>query len=264
MIFAKEFYSKKIKKCSISNSRKKIKKNENQNAKFLLEKRFLWMNEYIKNKKNIIELGSGNGISKDILKNKKIILTDIQKYSWIAKKVDMTKLNLGKKYKKKVDIFIINHALHHCSNPAKLLKNITIYLKKGGLVLINEPEISFFLKLFQVILDDEGWSFNVDIFDTKKNIFKPNSPWDANTAVAKLLFGNEKKFHLNFPKFQIEKNELSEFTIFLNSGGVINNTFYIPTNRFFFNFLNYIDRILIFLLPGIFALNRSIVLRKIR
>ena len=60
------------------------------------------------------------------------------------------------------------------------------------------------------------------------------------------------------------KNELSEFTIFLNSGGVINNTFYIPTNRFFFNFLNYIDRILIFLLPGIFALNRSIVLRKIR
>ena len=40
-------------------------------------------------KKNIIELGSGNGSSKDMLKNSKIILTDIQKYSWISKKVDI-------------------------------------------------------------------------------------------------------------------------------------------------------------------------------
>ena len=85
------------------------------------------MDVFIKNKKFIIELGSGNGASKDILKSKKIILTDIQKYPWIDKKVDMTKLNLEKKYKKKVDVFIINHALHHCSNPAKLLKTTERY-----------------------------------------------------------------------------------------------------------------------------------------
>ena len=59
------------------------------------------MKNYIKNKKYIFELGSGNGASKDILENKKIILTDIQKYLWIDRKVDVTKLNLGKKYKKK-------------------------------------------------------------------------------------------------------------------------------------------------------------------
>ena len=50
----------------------------------------------------IIELGCGNGASKDILNNKNILLTDIQKYPWISKKVDMVKLNLGKKYLKKV------------------------------------------------------------------------------------------------------------------------------------------------------------------
>ena len=117
MIFAKEFYPKRVKKCSIPNSRKKFKSKKNKNVYFLIEKRFLWMKNYIKNKKYIFELGSGNGASKDILENKKIILTDIQKYPWIDRKVDMTKLNLGKKYKKKVDIFIVNHALHHCSNP---------------------------------------------------------------------------------------------------------------------------------------------------
>ena len=50
------------------------------------------------------------------------MLTDIQKYPWIGKKVDMMKINLGKKYKNKTDVFIINHALHHCPNPAKTLK----------------------------------------------------------------------------------------------------------------------------------------------
>ena len=264
MIFAKEFFSKKVKNCSIINSRKKFKDNKNKNVKFLLEKRFLWMKKFTKNKKYIIELGSGNGVSKDILKNKKIVLTDIQKYPWIIKKIDMTKLNLGTKYKKKVDVFIINHALHHCPNPAKLLKNMLIYLKKDGLVLINEPEISFFLRFFQVVLDDEGWSFKVNIFNSKKNIFKPSSPWDANTATARLLFENEKKFNSYFPRFKIIKNELSEFFIFLNSGGVVNDTFYIPTNKLFFNFLNFIDRILILLFPRIFALNRSVALKKIK
>ena len=58
------------------------------------------------------------------------MLTDIIKYPWINKKVDMLKVNLGKKYLKKVDIFIINHSLHHCSNPYLSLKNISKYLKK--------------------------------------------------------------------------------------------------------------------------------------
>ena len=87
MIFLKEFNPKKIKKCDISESRKRFINKKNRNVRFLLEKRFLWMNEFIKGKKVIIELGSGNGASKDILNNKNIILTDIQKYPWISKKL---------------------------------------------------------------------------------------------------------------------------------------------------------------------------------
>ena len=264
MILPKEFYPKRIKDCSIHKSRIKFKNKKNKNTIYLLEERFFWMKKYLKGKKNIIELGCGNGASKDILKNKNIILTDIQKYPWISKKVDMTKLNLGKKYFKKVDVFIINHALHHCPNPARSLKKMLIYLKKDGLILINEPETSFFLKFFQYLLDDEAWSYKVNIFNTKKNIFKSNSPWDSNTAVAQLLFKEEKKFNFYFPNFLFLKNDLSEFSIFLNSGGVVQDTFHIPVNKIIFNLMKYIDKLLIWLLPNIFALNRRVVLKKIK
>lgn len=264
MFLLKEFYPKKIKKFSILNSRKRFKNKKNKNLIFLLEKRFIWMNEYIKNKKNIIELGSGNGASKKILNNKNILLTDIQKYPWIEKKLDMRKINLSKKHIKKVDIFIINTALHHCSNPAKLLKDISIYLKKDGYVLINDPEISFFMKCVLFFLNHEGWSLNVNVFNKKKDIFKSDSPWSANNAVGRLLFNNEDKFHSYFTEYKIIKNNLSEFFVFLNSGGVITETFHIPVNKSLFNLLNFIDNILIFFMPSIFALNRSVVLKKIK
>tara|TARA_Y100000590_G_scaffold34957_1_gene38040 strand:+ start:14396 stop:15190 length:795 start_codon:yes stop_codon:yes gene_type:complete len=264
MIFPKEFKPKKIKKCDAFKSRAKIIKNRNKNLRFLLEKRFNWMSIFLKNKKNIIEVGSGNGSSKEIIKNKKIILTDIEKYPWISKKVDMEKLNLEKKYRNKVDVFITNHALHHCPNPAKTLKKMSIYLKKNGLILINEPEISFFLKFLQYFLDDESWSLKVNIFNWKKNIFKSKNPWASNTAIAYLLFKNESLFHHYFPEYKIIKNDLSEFFIFINSGGVNNDIIFIPLPKLFLKILNILDSILIYLFPSIFALNRSVILKKIK
>jgi len=236
--------------------------SENKNLIYLLNKRFSWMKKYIKGKKIIIELGSGNGCIKKIIDNKKIMLTDIIKYPWIDKKVDMLKINLGKKYIKKVDVFIINHSLHHCANPALTLKKISVYLKKNGYILINEPETSFFLKLIQILLDDESWSLKAKVF-SKKSIFNPKSPWISNTAVAQLLFKNNKQFHAYFPQYKIEKNKLSEFFIFLNSGGVNSSFFYIKLNTFFLKLLNIFDNILIFFMPSIFALNRTTVLKKI-
>ena len=235
---------------------------ENKNLIFLLKKRFSWMKKYLKRKKIIVELGSGNGCIKKIIDDKKIILTDIIKYPWINKKVDMLKINLGKKYLKKVDIFIINHSLHHCANPALTLKKMSIYLKKNGYILINEPETSFFLKFLQVILDDESWSLKAKVFN-RKSIFNPKSPWISNTAVAQLLFKSDKKFQKYFPQYKIVENKLSEFFIFLNSGGVNSSFFHIRLSNFFLKILNFIDEILIFLLPSIFALNRTIVLKKI-
>ena len=236
--------------------------SQNSNLIYLLEKRFLWMKKYIKGKKTIVELGSGSGCIKKIINNQKIILTDIIKYPWIDKKVDMLKINLGKKYIRKVDVFIINHSLHHCASPALTLKMISIYLKRNGYILINEPETSFFLKFIQILLDDESWSLNSKVF-SRKSIFNPKSPWISNTAIAQLLFKDNYKFQQNFPQYKIIENKLSEFLIFLNSGGVNSSFFHIKLSYFFLKLLNIIDNILIFFLPGIFALNRTIVIKKI-
>ena len=98
--------------------------------------------------------------------------------------------------------------------------------------LINEPETSFSLKLIQILLDDESWSLKTKVFD-QKNIFNPKSPWISNTAVAQLLFKNDNKFQEHFPQYKILDNKLSEFFIFLNSGGVNSMFFCIKLNNFF-------------------------------
>ena len=98
---------------------------------------------------------------------------------------------------------------------------------------------------------------------SQKNIFNPKSPWISNTAIAQLLFKNDKKFQKYFPQYKIVENKLSEFFIFLNSGGVNSSFFYIKLNYFFLKMLNIVDDILIFFLPSIFALNRTVVLKKI-
>ena len=72
----------------------------------------------------------------------------------------------------------------------------------------------------------------------------------------------KKKFNYFFPNFSILKNELSEFSIFLNSGGIVQDTFHIPVNKVIFNFMNLVDKLLIWLMPSVFALNRRIVLKK--
>ena len=80
------------------------------------------MDKYIKNKKIIIELGSGNGCLKRVLKQKKIILTDIIKYPWIDKKLDMLKIDLNKKYPNR---FL--KIIRACSKPTELMPYLNFY-----------------------------------------------------------------------------------------------------------------------------------------
>ena len=74
MFFKKKYVSKSTKNPNIFENRKKILNSNNPNLIYLLNKRFRWMNKYIKNKKIIIELGSGNGCLKRILNKKKYFL----------------------------------------------------------------------------------------------------------------------------------------------------------------------------------------------
>ena len=62
--------------------------------------------------------------------------------------------------------------------------------------------------------------------------------------------------------FSMEYEELTECLIFLNSGGVTSKTLHIPLPFFILKILNFVDKILIKILPKVFGMGRRIVLRK--
>lgn len=54
----------------IVKSRKKFMDKRFKNLEFLLQKRFLWMNKFLRPNMNTIEIGCGSGFSKLYLNNK--------------------------------------------------------------------------------------------------------------------------------------------------------------------------------------------------
>lgn len=227
----------------------------NSNYRFNLQKRFFWMKKYISKKTKVIELGSGSGLIKMIL-NYKIITTDIKKNSFIDYKYNFNDTFIKKKFKNKFDVVIFNHSLHHSKNPYVAINNAHKMLKKKGIIIINDPEISFFFKFFLFICNHEGWDNNI------KNIHKKNF-WYQNNATSQILFGKKKVGEIFNNKFKIIRNELNEFLVFLNSGGGGVNAPHIKMNFFFLNIIDKIDNLLVKIFPGIFALNRRVVLKKI-
>ena len=238
---------------SPNESAKKLTK-KNKNLDYLLKKRFNWMKKYINRKRTVIELGSGNGFIKKYL-GEKIITSDLKTHQNIDYKFDMNNLKLPKKLKKKVNVFILNHSLHHCKDPLKLIRIMKDNLKKNGFILINEPEISFVFKFFLKIFNHERWDLDVSK-SNQKNF------WLQNNATGRILF--KKNFENKFVKqnFYVVKNQLNEFLIFLNSGGNSVNSPHIKLSETNLNLLNKLDDFLIKVSPEIFALNRRIVLKK--
>ena len=228
-------------------------KKNNLNLTFLLECRFNWMKKYIKNKKKIIELGSGNGFIKYFL-GEKIITSDIIKNQNIDMILNMNEIDKKKKLVKNTDVFILNHSLHHSNNPIKVLKHLDKFLKKDGYILINEPEISFFFKFFLKIFDHEGWDLNIE--NSKKKNF-----WVENNATGKLLFEGKVSGD-KFQNYKIVENELSEFLTFLNSSGNGVDATHIKLSHKLLRFIWLLDKFLVKIFPNIFALNRKIVLKK--
>ena len=231
--------------------KKKLKGNKN--LIFLLKKRFLWMNEYIKNKKVVIELGSGNGLIKHFL-GEKNITSDLYKHKKIDFKINMNLMILPKKISKKVDVFILNHCLHHSKNPYKVINNLKKNLKKNGFILINEPEISFTFRIFLKLFNHERWDLNINNRN-KKNF------WYENNATGRLLF-DKLKINSTFRKdFKVIENNLSEFLIFLNSSGNTVNSPHIKLSYKILEIIDKFDNIIVSLFPSFFALNRRVVLK---
>lgn len=201
-------------------------------------------------------MGGGSGLIKKIL-GEKIITSDIRKNPFIDYQIDLNSKEFPKRFNNYFDIIIFNHSLHHSHNPIKTLSNVKIMLKKNGLIIINEPETSIFFKLFLFFFDHETWNDNIKQSATK-------GFWYENNSTGKLLFARKKKGDYFLNDYKIIKNELSEFLIFLNSGGGGVNAPYIKLNNFFLKIIDNFDNFLINCFPNLFALTRTVVLAKIK
>ena len=108
----------------------------------------------------------------------------------------------------------------------------------------------------------EGFDFTKNIYNSELPVNNSDDPWSANIAVPNLIFDDFEKFnqHLNV-NFELIYRQNSEFLIFLNSGGVIAKTFYIPLNHFFLNLVKNFDYFLS-KFQKIFPMQMSIVIKK--
>ena len=236
--------------------------SKSENVKFLLNKRFSWMNSFIKESDLGIEVGSGAGFSKEFIKNKNFKLTDLGDDDHLDfKNIDAQ--NTGFK-DESYDYVIASNMIHHIPFPLKFFKEMNRILKKKGKLIIFESYCSLTFQLATIIMKHEGFDFTLDVWDEKNPKSDEKDAWHGNIAVPHLIFDNKKKFSENLGMyFKVEYEKLTECLIFLNSGGVTSKTKCIPMNKYLLNILHFIDKILIKLLPNVFCMGRRIVLTKI-
>lgn len=242
--------------------RKNFLKEKNKNLHFLLEQRFNWMNFFIKKDWKGIEFGSGAGLSQFFIDSKNLKISDYESYKFL----DFKNKNAEKTgFKKNSFNFIIAcNMIHHLKSPLKFFDEMHRILKRGGKLIIFEPNGSFLYKLVLKITKHEFFDENIDIWNKKKNTKNKNDPWIGNNAIPDLIFENKENFRKNLGnKFKIIFEQKTEFLIFFNSGGVYFKSFYIPLNYFLLKIIFFLDNLLIFFFPSIFALGRRVVLEKI-
>tara|TARA_B100000242_G_scaffold235261_1_gene175132 strand:+ start:2126 stop:2932 length:807 start_codon:yes stop_codon:yes gene_type:complete len=259
-----KFSSKENRMSSVANTSKARElyySSKSSNVKFLLEKRFSWMNDFIEDKDVGIEVGSGAGFLKDFIKNKNLKLTDLGKDEHLDfKNIDAQNTGFPNE---SFDYVIASNMIHHIPFPIRFFKEMNRILKRGGKLIIFESYCSVIFQIVTLIMRHEGFDFTINVWDEKKAKSDQNNAWHGNVAVSNLIFDNKEKFKKELGNFfKIEYEKLSECLIFLNSGGVTSKTKHIPMNRFFLNILHNLDEFLIKFFPNIFCMGRKIVLKK--
>lgn len=237
------------------------KSSKSNNLKFLLKKRFNWMNDFIKEEDSGLEVGSGAGFAKYYIKNKNFKISDFREDAHLDyKNVDAQHTNFKDNT---FDYVIASNMIHHVPYPIKFFKEMNRILKRGGRLIIFDAYCSLTLQLIIILMKHEGFDFTINVWDETNPKSDEKDIWDGNIGVTNLIFDNKDEFEKNLGNiFSIEYEKLTECLIFLNSGGVTSQTFYLPMPNFFLKILDFIDGILVKFFPNIFCVGRRVVLRK--
>lgn len=236
--------------------------NKPRNLYVLLRNRFSWMQKYINPENDVgVEVGCGIGVAKEFLQAKSIILTDYAESPWLdVPMVDAMKTPFNNE---EFDFVLCLNMIHHLPNAMKFFREMERILKPNGVLLVQEVNSSFVMRLALRLMRKEGYSFEVDVFDEAIILSDPASPWSGNNAIGELLFNDHNKFQSKVPFFRIEQDDYSECFLFLNSGGVTAKTISVPLPSWGIRLIELLDRVCVWLAPNFFAMQRSIALRKV-
>jgi SAM-dependent methyltransferase len=234
--------------------------NVSKNLYFLLENRFIWMNRFIKKNDKGIEVGAGTGVSKEFIKSEFFKTTDYANNEWLdVKMIDALNTEFESE---SLDFIISSNMIHHVPYPILFFEEMNRILKPGGKLIIQEINCSASMRFLLKLMRHEGYDFTINVFDRKLICTDPEDLWSANCAIPNLLFDNLEDFSNKISGFKVIHTGFSEFLLFINSGGVISKTKYIPLPISILKIIKLIDNILINISPSFFALQRQIVLIK--
>jgi SAM-dependent methyltransferase len=239
-------------------ARVELSSEKANNLYYLLKNRYEWMNKFIKDENTVVEIGAGAGFSQRFI-GSKVIATELWPYPWVDACVDAMNLPFGRET---IDVVICSNVLHHFASPIKFLVDLNGCLKPSGYVLLLEPNPSLLLLLALRVMRHEGWSFEIEVFDTTALANDPADPWSGNNAISDLMFRDRRLFEERAPGFEIVHDSFSECLMFPLSGGVTAKTRTLQLPMKVLKIIDAIDRKLCRLSPKIFAMGRSVVLRK--
>lgn len=171
--------------------------------------------------KVLIEVGSGNAMSKDFLPE--MITTDICFHELLDASCDSVALPFRSD---SIDAIVIKDALHHMPDVEKFIKEARRVLRVNGRLVVFDPYWGLLARFVYRFLHQE--KFDVE---AKTWSFTSTSPWDSNQALTYLLLRRDRiRFEKEFSFFKIEEHEKLIGPSFLLSGGVSRRT--IVSGRF--------------------------------
>jgi SAM-dependent methyltransferase len=230
-----------------------------RNLEHLLVQRYAWMNNHIRPGDKVVEFGCGAGFSKLYVNRGNVLLTDYIKHDWVDMQVDAMHPPFEPH---SADVIICSHMIHHMAKPVTFFKKVHPILRPGGRILIQDVNTALLLRLLLSIMRHEGWSYDVDVFDENAVTNDPEDPWSANCAIPQMLFHSTSEFERRVPGYRVIKNEVNECLLFPLSGGVIAKTPVPQLPHGVLKAVEQLDRALVKILPGSFAVGRSVVLQK--
>ena len=232
----KIYQNKELIKIIYSNYYKKIKKNI-----------------YVSDKKKTLELGSGGGNIKKVIKE--CITSDQFKNENIDRIENIYNINFKKN---SISNIILIDVFHHLQFPGLALKEIHRVLIKNGRIIMVEPAMGFIPRIVYKIFHYEPNGFNLKINwnDTPKKIPSLNQYFAAQSMPWRAFLLKELNLRSRY-KIKLIK-PFSDFA-FLLSGGYSYKAFY---PKFLYSFIKLIDKILTYISIRIFSARMLIVLEK--